>query len=308
MKDFLDYASERYYAGEPVMTDAEFDVLVAHFDYKGVGHKVTDGIKHFFRMYSLQNIWDLADAPIPLSQCVETPKLDGAAISILYVRGKLSLALTRGDGIRGRDITEKVRTLVPSQLGTYGIVQVNGEVVCSKENKNARNVAAGALNLKDMEEFKKRNLTFIAYDCVEDNPVYATWSEYMDYLSAEGFATVLNSDVSKYPTDGTVFRIDNLNSFYSKGHTNKHPRGAFALKEKEQGHVTKLLDVVWQIGKSGVVSPVAILEPVEIGGAQVARATLHNIEYIEGLGLEIGCNVEVIRSGEIIPRIIGRVQ
>ena len=91
------------------------------------------------------------------------------------------------------------------------------------------------------------------------------------------------------------------------GHTAHHPRGAFALKEQKEGVHTELLDVVWQVGKSGVVSPVAILSPVEVEGAVVSRATLHNIEYIRSFGLEIGCKVEVIRSGEIIPRIVRRV-
>jgi DNA ligase (NAD+) len=307
MKDFLDYASEMYYTGKPIMTDAEFDVLVAHFDYKGVGHKITDGIKHFHRMYSLQNYWDLQEVPLELSSCIPSPKLDGAAISILYVKGRLSLALTRGDGIQGRNITDKVMTLVPETISAHGIVQVNGEVVCHKEVKNARNVAAGALNLKSIEEFKSRNLDFVAYDCIEDNPIYTRWTHYMEFLKNEGFNTVLDSNLDRFPTDGTVYRVDNLQDFKNLGYTNKHPRGAIALKNKEVGQVTKLLDVIWQVGKSGVVSPVAILEPVEIGGAMVARATLHNIEYIRGLNLEIGCNVEVIRSGEIIPRIIGRV-
>ena len=103
----------------------------------------------------------------------------------------------------------------------------------------------------------------------------------------------------------------NLNvyeNFEKMGYTAHHPRGAFALKEQKEGVVTKLLDVKWQVGKSGVLSPVAILEPVIIGDAEVSRATLHNIEYIQGLGLEIGCSVEVIRSGEIIPRILRRVE
>ena len=91
------------------------------------------------------------------------------------------------------------------------------------------------------------------------------------------------------------------------GYTAHHPRGAFALKEQKDGVITELLDVVWQVGKSGVVSPVAILSPVEVGDALVSRATLHNIEYIRSLNLEIGCSVEVIRSGEIIPRIVRRV-
>jgi DNA ligase (NAD+) len=129
----------------------------------------------------------------------------------------------------------------------------------------------------------------------------------MEHLNYHGFTTVIDVEDDKYPTDGEVFRIDNVAQYYAKGVTAHHPRGAFALKEQKKGVVTKLLDVTWQVGKSGVVSPVAILEPVTIGEAEVARATLHNIDYIRELELEIGCNVEVIRSGEIIPRIVRRV-
>ena len=105
-----------------------------------------------------------------------------------------------------------------------------------------------------------------------------------------------------------MWRIDNEDDFAEEGYTAHHPRVAFALKERAESHISTLRDVVWQVGKSGVVSPVAIIDPVVIGEAVVTRATLHNIGYIQNLGLEIGCNVEVIRSGEIIPRITGRVE
>jgi NAD-dependent DNA ligase len=129
----------------------------------------------------------------------------------------------------------------------------------------------------------------------------------MDHLSQEGFYAITHFDATGYPTDGEGFRIDSYEAFYRLGYTAHHPRGAFALKEQKEGVITELLDVVWQVGKSGVVSPVAILKPVEVGDALVSRATLHNIEYIRSLNLEIGCSVEVIRSGEIIPRIVRRV-
>ena len=105
-----------------------------------------------------------------------------------------------------------------------------------------------------------------------------------------------------------MFRVDNNAKYEEMGYTAHHPRGAFALKERPPGVVTRLLDVIWQVGKSGVVSPVAILEPVLIGEATVGRATLHNMRYINELNLEIGCIVEVIRSGEIIPRVVRRVE
>ena len=129
----------------------------------------------------------------------------------------------------------------------------------------------------------------------------------MNMLHEEGFEVVTKFDASNYPTDGKVYRLNDNHEFYRLGFTDHHPRGAFAFKEQKEGVVTKLLDVTWQVGKSGVVSPVAILEPVVVGDATVSRATLHNIEYIRGLDLEIGCMVEVIRSGEIIPRILRRV-
>ncbi len=101
----------------------------------------------------------------------------------------------------------------------------------------------------------------------------------------------------------------NLNSdFQAEGYTSHHPRGSFALKIRKEAVITTLLDVEWQVGKSGVVSPVAILEPIQIDDANISRATLHNISYIESLNLEIGCEVKVIRSGDIIPRITGRVE
>ena len=130
----------------------------------------------------------------------------------------------------------------------------------------------------------------------------------MTIMKMMGLRVVTEFDCSDYPTDGLVYRLQDSVEFERLGYTAKHPRGAFALKEQAEGVETTLIDVVWQLGKSGVVSPVAILDPIEIGGATVSRATLHNIEYIRDLNLEIGCRVSVIRSGEIIPRIIGRIE
>ena len=308
MKTFLQKASEAYYNGNPIISDAEFDILSSHFDYKDVGYKVTGGIEHFHPMYSLENYWDLEDAPFDIEKAIATPKLDGAAISILYVNGLLVLALTRGDGKRGRNITDKIKLIVPNTLkeNLLGFMQVTGEVVARKDVKNARNVAAGALNLKDVDEFMSRDLAFVAYDAL--NPEVDNWTDKMSYLSESGFKTVLDGeDLSIYPTDGVVYRINNMAEYASMGKTSKFPKGAFALKEKKRGVITKLLDVIWQISAKGALSPVAILEPVDIGDATVSRATLHNIDYINDLDLEIGCSVEVIRSGEIIPRVVARV-
>lgn len=308
MKEFLDKASKSYYEGTPIISDAEFDSLAERFGYNQVGYSVTDGIPHMFKMYSLQKVFSKADLPSDIEKYICTPKLDGAAVSILYTNGMLALALTRGDGNIGRDITEKMRALVPNTISLLETVQITGEVVAPKTIPNARNYASGALNLKSMEEFEQRDLTFVAYDINHTVDEQGRLYEQTLFLLRDfGFSEVSTFNSDNYPTDGSVYRLNSYALFENMGYTSHHPRGAVALKEEKDGKVTKLVDVVWQVGKSGVVSPVAILDPIDIDGAIVSRATLHNIEYIRSLELEIGCNVEVIRSGEIIPRILRRV-
>jgi DNA ligase (NAD+) len=310
MKNFLDYASAKYYAGEPIISDEEFDKLAEYYGYEGVGAPVVgDRIAHAFPMWSLQKCYD--DEPlIDLGgEVIVTPKLDGAAVALYYTEGRLALALTRGDGKEGLDITEKMRTLVPNQLELADhFVQITGEIVAPKTIENARNYAAGALNLKSVDEFKTRELTFVAYGVTPFNN--EDWSTDMLYLHKQGFYTVINAPkdwYNQFPNDGLVYRLNKHNEFQALGYTAKHPRGAFALKERKGGVVTRLIGVEWQVGRSGVVSPVAILEPVVIGEATVQRATLHNVKYIQELNLELGCLVEVIRAGEIIPRVVRRV-
>tara|TARA_R100000742_G_C4275304_1_gene95687 strand:+ start:978 stop:1925 length:948 start_codon:yes stop_codon:yes gene_type:complete len=311
IKALLRRAAMAYYNGKPIMSDEEFDSLAELHNFEEVG--TTDGrIPHAYPMYSLQKVFstDLNSNPLKsyASGVTVTPKLDGAAVAITYVNGEFRRALTRGDGKKGLDISNHMKTLVPNRLTSPvpSLLQITGEVVAPKTIKNARNYAAGALNLKSTTEFVSRELIFIAHNSepyVNDSYANAM-AELRDTL---GFDTVLDSDWTKYPHDGVVFRIDSYKDFEKFGHTSRHPRGAYALKERQEGVITTLVDVKWQVGKSGVVAPVGILEPTEIDGAVVSRATLHNMAHIEGLDLEIGCLVEVIRSGEIIPRIVRRV-
>jgi DNA ligase (NAD+) len=318
--EILERASKAYYEGNPIMTDEAYDILADLIEHPRVGYTVEGSrVKHPFRMYSLNKWYTHQGAEHPLFEysgaVLTTPKLDGASISVVYEDGFLSQVATRGDGREGIDITNKFslktnfmvpKTIpVPVFMGVWK-VQVLGEVVAPKTISNARNYAAGALNLKDPQEFLNRDLSFIVHGVVP--ALKNTYKENMELLANWGFRTVLQSDYNEFPQDGIVWRIDNEEDFTEKGYTSHHPRGAFALKEPTESHISTLLDVVWQVGKSGVVSPVAIIDPVLIGEATVSRATLHNIAYIQKLGLEIGCKVEVIRSGEIIPRITGRVE
>ena len=309
LRKTLREASSAYYSGSPIMTDPEFDALARAANFEEVGTR-EGRIPHAFRMYSLQKIFEGQECPFSSNNVIVTPKLDGSAISILYVHGELQRVLTRGDGKCGIDITDKFTfkeidcNLVPQRLDSYydEVLQVTGEIVAPKSVPNSRNYAAGALNLKDIREFLSRDLCFIAYGL---QPEGRTYCEDMEILQTSGFSTVIDEDWAQFPHDGTVWRLDDNEEFRDLGYTAHHPRGAFALKKQHKGVTTTLLDVEWQVGKSGVVSPVAILEPCTIGEATVSRATLHNKSYIEELGLYIGCEVEVIRTGEIIPRIVG---
>lgn len=310
MKDLLDKAANAYYAGTPFLSDEEFDSLAELSNYQQVGERLSGGIKHFYPMYSLQKYYEGDELPEWWKFAIATPKLDGSAISLLYVDHVLVMGLTRGDGVKSQtDITDKVvaSPYIPNMIGEGGVVQITGEVVAPKEVPNARNYAAGALNLKSTEEFLSRNVNFIAYGMAP--ALHEQYESDLLYLeNVEGFDTVLSHGISDiYPTDGTVYRVSSNVDFDAFGYTSKHPRGAFALKTQKEGIETTLRDVVWQVGKSGKVSPVAILDPIDIDGAKVSRATLHNIKYIRALNLEIGCQVKVIRSGEIIPRIVCRV-
>lgn len=313
VKALLRQAALAYYNGKPFMSDEEFDMLAELHNFDEVG--TTEGrFSHIYRLYSLQKIFDNElDLKNPFqtykNPVIVSPKLDGAAVALTYLKGKLHRVLTRGDGRKGLDVTHLVKHLVPNKI-TVGLskalLQITGEIVAPKTIKNSRNYAAGALNLKDVEEFQTRELHFIAYQA---EPFLAdTFTDSMAVLKHSlGFSTVLDTDWNQYPQDGLVFRVDSNKDYINFGYTAHHPRGAYALKKRQEGVITTLVDVIWNVGKSGVVSPVAILKPVEIDDAKVSRATLHNMAYIEALNLKIGCKVEVIRSGEIIPRIVRRV-
>ena len=304
-------AKQYYEGGNSPLTDPEWDAL--YDGLEEIGYTPESGVPHKYQMYSLQKTFDNEELENWLrvkheGQLVTcTPKLDGAAVSIMYRDGNLSSALTRGNGKIGLDILNKIQYLVPTKINYLKEIQIDGEVVAPTSIPNARNYAAGSLNLKDPLEFKARcnELRFVAYDM---RPYFIeSWVDVLQMVESFCISTVYSIDASLYPQDGRVFRLDDTKYWSEQGFTAHHPRGSLAFKEQKDGVITTLKDVEWQTGKSGVVTPVAILEPVMIGDALVQRATLHNMAHIEQLGLEIGCKVEVIRSGEIIPRIVRRV-
>lgn len=318
LTEFLDNASRNYYNGTPIISDEQFDALAASCNYSKVGASVTGKTgKHAFPLFSLQKYYE-GESKKPLAEyknLVCSVKLDGGAVSHLYVYGNLVRSLTRGDGEEGQDVSEKFLNtqLVPRYVNAFAhlaVVQVDGEIVAPKTIENSRNYATGALNLKSLEEFKTRAVIFVAYSVrtAVDKGLGAWYDVDMRVLAKSNFNTCLDKELDKiYPSDGLVFRINEYDTFFELGFTADHPRGAYALKERAEAVETTLLDVEWQVGKTGKVTPVAILQPIYIGDALVSRATLNNPGFIEMLGLCIGDKVAVIRSGEVIPCILHKV-
>lgn len=313
LTEFLNTAARHYYAGTPIISDEQFDRLAEASGYNAVGSKQHDNVeKHVYPLYSLQKYYSDENRENPLSEYTNvsrTIKLDGAAVSHLFVDHQLVRSLTRGDGIEGTVVTDKFLStkLIPHTIELPGVVQIDGELAAPKHVENSRNYAAGALNLKDVNEFKTRGVQFFAYSI---RPfVNSTFDSDMRTLQKLGFNTIIDDAlIDIYPSDGVVFRVNDNALFTSLGYTSSHPRGAYALKERSEAVETTLLGVEWQVGRTGRVTPVAILEPVWLGYALVSRATLNNPGYIEALDLRIGDTVAVRRAGEVIPQVCYRVE
>ena len=300
----LEKYRKAYERGEPLIPDSVYDKLTGgNDDWLGsIPNK--SRYTHKNKMMSLNKYYDEDVLPdwVENKKVVVTPKLDGVACSVYYKHGKLLCCVTRGDGSIGR-IINNVNILVPDSVSDG--YQIVGEVVAKKTTDNARNVAAGMVNLDDPAEAKKRivdnDIIFVAFDSY---PRESTYSQTLENLKAMGFTTLLD-DLSEYPTDGFVYRIDDTEAFLAEGNTSKHPKGAFAYKENVDSGITEITNVVWQTGKTGKITPVAILEPVEVDDAVITRATLNNMTWLYDLGLRcLGSKVEVIRAGSIIPQIV----
>lgn len=312
-------AQEAYYRGTPFISNEEYDILVRRFpDLEGSIGPVGE-VPHLYRMYSLQKVYpNRGDtAPFTSSDVVESIKLDGCAVDILYVGGNLAQILTRGNGIKGKDVTENVRMLnIPTKIAQKVPTQITGEVFPLADVENKRNYASGKVNLKDSDEFfnaiGEGQLVFAAYGVQADKDqvgLNGTYKEDMRWLEAQGFLSVLDTSgvLDSAPTDGRVIRVNSNNEFNRMGFTNKFPRGAYAVKEDEEGVVTTLRKVTWQTGASGKVTPVGHFDPITVEDAVISKATLNNVNYIEALDLELDCQIRVIRAGGIIPKIIERV-
>lgn len=312
IKRLLDRAWKEYDRGTPFMSDADFDALEIKYNYYDFGSLSEEKKgKHLYPMTSLKKVYDKEKAPYVIYDEIASPKLDGTAISLLYVEGFLAQALRRGrDGLEGEFVTDKIALLVPNQIEFIEPTQIDGEVVCDKTINNARNYASGAFGLKDIDEFKTRvpYLKFVAYGLRPT--IGKTYETDMALLYTEGLATVLEFNIAEnYRTDGKVYRENDNKLFESAGYTSKHPRGAYARKQSSQVAIehTILRDCIWQVGRTGQVTPVAHFDEIVIDDAKITKATLHNPGFIEEMQLDIEDTILVTRSGGVIPKVLGKV-
>ncbi|MFD1150414.1 NAD-dependent DNA ligase LigA [Saccharothrix hoggarensis] len=274
----------------------------------------------------------------PGQPVVVMPKLDGLSLALVYEGGRLARAVTRGDGTTGDDVTPLVRALVdgvPDRVDAPGRVEVRGEAVMlrstfaayntahpDKPLINPRNAAAGTLRAKDPATVAERRLQFFAFDL--DTSEGGAAADLEHGLRALGFdvadmrhrddAAAAQEVISEiearrndldYDLDGAVLRLANRDAFAAAGTRSNSPRGALAFKFAAEEKTTVLVDVVWDVGKTGKIAPVAWLEPVFVGGTTVTRATLANQEVIRARGIKIGDTVLVRRAGDVIPFVAG---
>ena len=271
-------------------------------------------------------------------------KYDGASISISYENGKLKRAVTRGDGVQGDDVTNNIKTIkaIPLQLkGNFpetfdvrgeiilpfaGFEKMNQELIEIRETpySNPRNTASGSLKLQDSAEVAKRPLDCLLYFIIGNKLPFKSQFEGLETARNWGFKVPKESKLAQsmeevfqfieywnvhrhnlpYETDGVVIKVNSFQHQEELGFTAKSPRWAIAYKFKSEQVATKLNSISYQVGRTGAITPVANLEPVQLAGTIVKRASLHNADQIEKLDIRIGDTVFVEKGGEIIPKII----
>lgn len=370
----INYHNDLYYQkSKPEISDYEFDQLLEQLNTlerqfpelkfpdsptQRVGGTITkefENVVHQYPMLSLGNTYSIEelkefDARVakgldgdPFEYFCEL-KFDGVSISIIYENGFLTKAITRGDGVRGDDVTANVKTIrsIPLRVSAKDIpikFEVRGEIFLSKTafsklNKeredigeetyaNARNTASGSIKMQDSREVAKRKLDCYLYYLLGEDISVDTHERSIAKLEAWGFNVSPTykkcktiEDVKGYidsweneraqlplDTDGVVIKVNNLEQQQQLGFTAKIPRWAIAFKYKAQSLSTRLNNIAYQVGRTGAITPVAELEPIQLAGTTVKRASLHNANEISRLDLRVGDYVFVEKGGEIIPKV-----
>lgn len=377
LRELLERANRAYYVdADPIMPDREFDELLkelaeleAEFPElddpnsptRRVGGEPIDGfttIEHAVPMLSIDNSYSRDDIDAWITRArkaiegditfVCDPKIDGVALSLRYEQGKLSHALTRGDGRKGDDVSHAVRTIraIPLTIeNAPDVLEVRGEVFIPDAEfarinaereaagdepfMNPRNACAGTLKNQDPKVAASRNLGFRAHGRgeISDDHFAAKFTEFVERIRAMGLPTPDRTwscasvddveqaidDLAKtkhelpYAIDGLVIRVDSFAQQRALGTTSKSPRWLIAYKYPAERKTTTLLSVDYQVGKTGKITPRAVMEPVLLAGTTVQHATLHNFGLVRQRDIRIGDTVEVEKAGEIIPYVVGPV-
>ncbi|HZH90096.1 MAG TPA: NAD-dependent DNA ligase LigA [Pyrinomonadaceae bacterium] len=371
---------ELYYVYDrPEISDADYDALLARLQQleaehpelatadsptQRVGGRPLEGFEQYEHrrpMLSLDNSYNIEDlrafderikrlADGRRVEYVAELKIDGLSISLHYERGVLVRGVTRGDGRRGEDVTQNVRTIrsIPLRLkedtGATNL-EVRGEAYLSRKTferinaereeaeeprfANPRNAAAGTIRQLDPNIVRARRLDLFAYDVIGDGDrkAFAAHDEGLEWLKRAGFQVShkrlcpsieeviafcnemeARRDELEYEIDGVVVKVNSAALQEEFGATTKSPRWAIAYKYPARQATTRVLDIIVQVGRTGALTPVAVLEPVLVAGSTVARATLHNEDEIKRLGLLKGDSVLIEKSGDVIPKVISVIE
>jgi DNA ligase (NAD+) len=372
LRDEINLHNYKYYVeNNPVISDYEYDKLLKKLEQleseypdlvtldsptMRVGEEPIDGfetVEHKVPMLSLTNSYsydELRDFNERIKknvgdvEYVIEPKIDGTGVALLYENKVLVRGTTRGDGIRGDNITQNLKTIlsIPLKLRNNSLknIEVRGEVYMplkgfKKYNKeqskkgevifaNPRNAAAGSLRQLDSRIVAKRPLDIFIYVISYSDKDLKTHEKSLEILKEVGFRTnplakkvsnieeaikycqFLEKEREKldYEIDGVVIKVNSLAKQKELGETSKNPRWAISYKFAAKQSTTKLNDISIQVGRTGTLTPVAILEPVEVGGVTVSRATLHNFDELKRKDIKIGDWVLVERSGDVIPQVV----
>jgi len=374
-KEIEEHNYKYYVENNPTISDYEFDLLLKKLESleskypdlkttdsptQRVGGEPVDGFKtveHKTPMLSLANSYNYQElhefderVKKNVGDCeyVVEPKIDGAGVALLYEKGILIRGATRGDGIRGDDISSNLKTIhsIPLKLrnNVLNDVEVRGEVYMSlsgfkKYNKeqtkkgetvfaNPRNAAAGSLRQLDPKIVAERPLDIFIYFISFSDKKFDTHEESINALKKAGFRInplikkVKNIDEAikycekieskreslDYEIDGTVIKVNSLLKQEELGSTTKNPRWAISYKFAAKQSTTRLNDIAIQVGRTGTLTPVAVLEPVNVGGVTVSRATLHNFDELKRKNIRIGDWVLVERSGDVIPQVVKSIE
>ncbi|HXH31984.1 MAG TPA: NAD-dependent DNA ligase LigA [Bacteriovoracaceae bacterium] len=302
-------------------------------------------VPHQRRMLSLDKTYDEKDLAkwVGVEKVISVFKIDGSSCSIIYQDGHLTVAKTRGDGQLGENITKKAVFIpdIPKHLAGKKSLEVRGEVYCvetnffqlSKEMKemgletptSQRNIVAGLLGRKENIQLC-RYLSFKAFDVITDEKFTAEHQK-LDFLKENGFDVPeyevhsslkeINKRITEakefmssgaYLIDGLVFIYDDLKIHNELGETSHHPRYKLAFKFQGETKTTKINQIEWGVSRNGTLTPVALVEPTELSGAVIGRVTLHNFGLVQNFQLKAGDTIEIIRSGEVIPKFMGVVE